>query len=484
MKKVWRHLLVVFVMCIVSSFCFVTTAAAETYSGTIEGGFTWTLDSGTGVLTISGEGTIGDYIGISPYDYYTFSDYAKLIKHVVFSDGITEVSMEPMTHLEVQTFTLGKDIHEFRGGSCHEKFIVDARNPYFAVYDNSLYSKNFDTLYMVPYGKEVWKLHDNLKDLEAGRPVLAYEISPSNQTYTVYDDVLYSKDLVTLYSVPSRKQGFKFPEETRVIESGALSNTYGMPAIIIPEGVTTWKDGAFSDPGVAVLPNSMVEFEPPEVVSHEDVTILQRDTFVIFSTENKAAAEFFGDIPQAISVSPELHQLYASGKAKGWQTVNGHTYYFDASGFPGGNWGRGGWQEIEGYWYYFDPDTYILQTGFQRINGKAYYLGTTGAREHDKWKLINGDWYYLNSYGAGVVKIWLKSGGKWYFMQADGSMAKSRWVEWYHKWYYVGSDGAMYANRWIKSSGKWYYLGADGMMYTNRYTPDGYWVNADGVWVP
>ena len=79
-----------------------------------------------------------------------------------------------------------------------------------------------------------------------------------------------------------------------------------------------------------------------------------------------------------------------------------------------------------------------------------------------KWKLIGNDWYYLNSYGAGAVKCWLKSGNKWYFMQADGSMARSQWIKWYNKWYYVGKDGAMYAN---------------------RRTPDGYWVNADGVWV-
>ena len=115
-------------------------------------------------------------------------------------------------------------------------------------------------------------------------------------------------------------------------------------------------------------------------------------------------------------------------------------------------------------------------------NGKTYYFDQN-CKMAKGWKQVNGNWYYFNDYGAAVVKIWLKSGGKWYFMQADGTMAKSRWIKWYNKWYYVDSSGAMYANRWIKSSGKWYYLGSDGAMYTNRYTPDGYWVNADGVWV-
>ena len=114
-------------------------------------------------------------------------------------------------------------------------------------------------------------------------------------------------------------------------------------------------------------------------------------------------------------------------------------------------------------------------------NGKTYYFDQN-CKMAKGWKQVNGTWYYFNDYGAAVVKIWLKSGNKWYFMQADGTMATNKWIKWYNKWYYVGSDGAMYANRWIKSSGKWYYLGSDGAMYTNRYTPDGYWVNADGVW--
>ena len=43
----------------------------------------------------------------------------------------------------------------------------------------------------------------------------------------------------------------------------------------------------------------------------------------------------------------------------------------------------------------------------------------------------------------------------------------------------------MYASSWIESAseaGAWYYVGADGAMLTNTVTPDGYTVDADGVW--
>lgn len=40
----------------------------------------------------------------------------------------------------------------------------------------------------------------------------------------------------------------------------------------------------------------------------------------------------------------------------------------------------------------------------------------------------------------------------------------------------------MYAGRWIQEGEWWYYLGADGAMMTDTVTPDGYRVNASGVW--
>ena len=51
------------------------------------------------------------------------------------------------------------------------------------------------------------------------------------------------------------------------------------------------------------------------------------------------------------------------------------------------------------------------------------------------------------------------------------------------QWYYLTGSGAMATNRWVQTGGLWYYVGSDGAMLTNTTTPDGYYVNADGVWV-
>lgn len=52
-------------------------------------------------------------------------------------------------------------------------------------------------------------------------------------------------------------------------------------------------------------------------------------------------------------------------------------------------------------------------------------------------------------------------------------------------WWVQCSDGTYLINRWYQSptSGLWYYMGADGYMLTNTTTPDGYYVNSDGVWI-
>ncbi len=53
-------------------------------------------------------------------------------------------------------------------------------------------------------------------------------------------------------------------------------------------------------------------------------------------------------------------------------------------------------------------------------------------------------------------------------------------------WRVLNPDGSYVVNSWYQSpeSGMWYYMGADGYMLTNTSTPDGLWVNEDGVRVP
>jgi len=85
----------------------------------------------------------------------------------------------------------------------------------------------------------------------------------------------------------------------------------------------------------------------------------------------------------------------------------------------------------------------------------------TGWIQDDK-----GLWYYMSdtqgsSYGA-MVKGWIFSAGKWYYLSpVTGSMMTG----------------------WQEVEGNWYLLAGDGSLYVNTTTPDGYPVDANGVWL-
>ncbi len=64
------------------------TAYATEYSGTCGGNVTWSLDTDTGVLTISGSGEMTDYSTGSSTPWY---DYVSYINTVTIEDGITSI---------------------------------------------------------------------------------------------------------------------------------------------------------------------------------------------------------------------------------------------------------------------------------------------------------------------------------------------------------------------------------------------------------
>jgi len=78
-----------------------------------------------------------------------------------------------------------------------------------------------------------------------------------------------------------------------------------------------------------------------------------------------------------------------------------------------------------------------------------------------------------------------------YYFSGNGGAAPattpsaSTWKQDAKGWWVEKPDGSYMVNEWYQSpsNGLWYYMGADGYMLTNTTTPDGYQVNADGVWV-
>ena len=193
---------------------------------------------------------------------------------------------------------------------------------------------------------------------------------------------------------------------------------------------------------------------------------------------------------------------YSDGtyEKSGFKTIQGKTYYFQNNGYA--KTGK----------LVLDKDTYMFNADGVMITGRYgdYYFDENGKMKTNAFV----DGYYLGADGKCVKNQWIKDGGKDYFMDANGKVKKNAWQGVYYlgsdgamltntftpDGYYVGSDGAYYTNCWFKDQGKdyyvngfgklvknaWqgaYYLGKDGAMLTNTFTPDGYYVGSDGVYV-
>ncbi|MDD3251229.1 MAG: hypothetical protein PHV18_01575 [Lachnospiraceae bacterium] len=85
--------------------------------------------------------------------------------------------------------------------------------------------------------------------------------------------------------------------------------------------------------------------------------------------------------------------------------------------------------------------------------------------------------YTPNSHTAG----WKQDGRGWWYVKPDGSYPRNSWEMISGKWYFFASNGYM-STGWVQWKGVYYYLGADGAMYVNTTTPDGFYVDANGVW--
>jgi hypothetical protein len=86
----------------------------------------------------------------------------------------------------------------------------------------------------------------------------------------------------------------------------------------------------------------------------------------------------------------------------------------------------------------------------------------------------------MNDNGSYPVNCWQAINRQWYYFGNTGYMYYSTWLQSSGKWYYLSDSGAMVPNQWVGN----YYSGQDGAMLTNTMTPDGYWVDESGAYVP
>lgn len=81
------------------------------------------------------------------------------------------------------------------------------------------------------------------------------------------------------------------------------------------------------------------------------------------------------------------------------------------------------------------------------------------------WSKLGANWRYFNEDGSQIMDTWYQdTDGRWYHFNARGDATRGWFEDTDKKWYYFDRK--------------------DAFMLTDAHTPDGYYVGADGVYVP
>ena len=122
-----------------------------------------------------------------------------------------------------------------------------------------------------------------------------------------------------------------------------------------------------------------------------------------------------------------------------------------------------GWvNEADGSRRYRKPDGTYVTNGWLNVDDELYYMDANGVMLKDT---ITPDGIYVNANGEKTSYI-----PGWYWDPAGF-------------WRYIQKNGYYMSNGWLQDvDGKWYYFNLGAQLETNDMTPDGYYVDANGVW--
>ncbi len=462
MKKLWKPLLAAAGMSLLMGVCAGMSVSAATYSGDLTGYdgevYSWTVDTNEETLTLYGHGlaTLGTS-GELPW-----ARYADHIETIVADAGIN-----PNGHLgmfDTKTFPHLKTVIGEGNGTmwsydiASETLTLSGEGrwsvqsyPFGITFDyqklviaDGITGCDLD----IPQNIAEVVLGKDVKLDSAGQVARADKITADAQNpyYSSYQGCLYTKGYQELLVCPRYSTSVTLHPDVKIIGEDSLPDSL-TGTLVLPWGVTAVERDVFHDfqnRMTVVIPDTVTEFDIAYNNSNKVIFMIAKNN-PLFNTLVKTGTEIWttGDIGQyypegtpEVPDEPEQPQSPGQAGKNGWEQ-RGTDWYYYINGQR-----ATGWQKISGIWYYLDSNG-LMQTGWRTDNGSTYLLRDWGGMMENGWYLVGGRWYYFNSWGG---------------------MVKNSWI--------YGLDK------------KWYYVGTDGAMLVNTRTPDGYWVNGDGVWIP
>lgn len=121
-----------------------------------------------------------------------------------------------------------------------------------------------------------------------------------------------------------------------------------------------------------------------------------------------------------------------------------------------------GWKISEdGTRRYLKPDGTYVGNGWLNVDDNLYYMDENGIMVSDT---ITPDGYYVNAKGekTNYIPGWHQDEKGWRYIQKNGYYAGATWIQ--------------------GENGNWYYINIGTYMETDDVTPDGYYVDTNGIW--
>lgn len=140
----------------------------------------------------------------------------------------------------------------------------------------------------------------------------------------------------------------------------------------------------------------------------------------------------------------------------------------------------------------------LLDYGFSLVQSGGSGSGTGGpgggpgsqqgpgggsASSNPHWVEDSNGWRFVKADGSYAASECMEINGEIYCFKPDSYIVSNDWYQIGGIWYFFRPSGGLAKSRWIETGGKWYYVDGNGSLFTNRTTPDGYRVDADGVWI-
>ncbi|MBR0161136.1 MAG: leucine-rich repeat protein [Oscillospiraceae bacterium] len=355
MKKQIIKTLIVLIIIVISLFALSFSASAEgtaelmeTYTGTCGDNLTWTLDTSTGVLTISGTGEMDDwYMGGVPE--WVSCGYTDRITEIVIHQGVTSIGGQAFYDcVGVTSVTIPNSVRSIGNSafcgclslsnviipdgvrSIGDSAFYDCSNLTDLIIPDSVTSIGSAAFYgcsrleefTIPKGvtgiaqNTFWRCN-SLKSIIISEGVtnidytafdectslLAFSVESGNQSYCAEDGVLFTGDKTRLIKYPAGKTAasYTIPDEVIELDDHAFYDCDKLTSITVPSNVTDIRgeiDGEEMFAGCSSLSAINVDSDNPVYCSEDGILFNKDKTILLQYPCSKAGSAY--QIPETV----------------------------------------------------------------------------------------------------------------------------------------------------------------------------------------